>query len=326
MPIHSIELKNFQSHADTTLALAPGLNIVRGPTNCGKTAVVRAIRWCLYGDGNWQSLCRNGTSHVAVTITFADGITVCRERDTKTNRYTLTRPEAEPVIFDSIGKDVPDEIQLATGFRKVELDGKPESVNLLLQHDPLFLLADAPSAVQRKLGILTQAERLEAAGRTCHTESLRARHQIEELDKQLLVTRAQLTALNWLSFADNTMGSIDAVLQLINHTTRQLQAVEQFTNWYTDWSRRKQQIMAVGQRLLVLDLDDTTQRLEGVRITAQRLEAMGTALQWYLGWQQRRTRLHHALQSAEAEVQALDQELAAVDACPLCGRPFEALQ
>jgi len=46
--IQQLSIANFQSHKDTTLAFDPGLNVIVGPTDCGKTAVIRALRWLIW--------------------------------------------------------------------------------------------------------------------------------------------------------------------------------------------------------------------------------------------------------------------------------------
>ena len=38
--IKSIQLKNFQSHRDTTLRLSPGVNVIVGDPQNGKTAIL----------------------------------------------------------------------------------------------------------------------------------------------------------------------------------------------------------------------------------------------------------------------------------------------
>ena len=42
--ITRIELTNFMSHAHTVIEPAPGLTVLVGPNNCGKSAVVAALQ------------------------------------------------------------------------------------------------------------------------------------------------------------------------------------------------------------------------------------------------------------------------------------------
>ena len=45
--IKSVEFQNFQSHKKTILEFVPGVNIIVGLSDAGKSAVMRAIKWCL---------------------------------------------------------------------------------------------------------------------------------------------------------------------------------------------------------------------------------------------------------------------------------------
>ena len=48
--IKKIIIDNFQSHEHTEIEFGPGLNVIVGPSDYGKSAVVRALRWVLYNE------------------------------------------------------------------------------------------------------------------------------------------------------------------------------------------------------------------------------------------------------------------------------------
>ena len=45
-----LHLINFQSHLNTVIELHPGLNILVGESDQGKTAIIRALRWLFYNE------------------------------------------------------------------------------------------------------------------------------------------------------------------------------------------------------------------------------------------------------------------------------------
>lgn len=49
MQIHRLKLVNFRQHADTEIALGPGITGVIGPNGSGKTTLLEAIAWAFYG-------------------------------------------------------------------------------------------------------------------------------------------------------------------------------------------------------------------------------------------------------------------------------------
>ena len=57
--IKSIHVVGFQSHADSTIEFDPGVNVLIGQSDSGKTAVVRALDWAL--NNRPHRVCRTGS-------------------------------------------------------------------------------------------------------------------------------------------------------------------------------------------------------------------------------------------------------------------------
>ena len=43
--IQSLHIKNLQSHKDSHLDFCEGVNVIVGPSDSGKSAILRALRW-----------------------------------------------------------------------------------------------------------------------------------------------------------------------------------------------------------------------------------------------------------------------------------------
>src|SRR5205085_9883685 len=48
--ITELEIKGYQSHEDTKIAFTGGLNAIVGPSDSGKSAILRALRFVLYNE------------------------------------------------------------------------------------------------------------------------------------------------------------------------------------------------------------------------------------------------------------------------------------
>lgn len=55
-------IENFQSHEQTEVFFTEGLNVFVGPSDSGKSAILRALRWVLYNEPKGTDFIRAGKS------------------------------------------------------------------------------------------------------------------------------------------------------------------------------------------------------------------------------------------------------------------------
>ena len=140
--LRELELKNFQKHSSLKLELTPGLNIVAGPTDSGKSSIFRAIRWLLTNRPRGIDAYRTYRSQgpISVSMVFEDG-EVKRIKGAKENDYILKIGD-EVTTFSTVKTDVPLEVK---EFLKI-----PDFV-LQGQHDQYYLLQSSPGEVVREI-------------------------------------------------------------------------------------------------------------------------------------------------------------------------------
>ena len=136
--IQSIKLTNFQSHKGSFLEFHPGLNIIVGTTDSGKSAILRALRYVVtnkpLGDdfrSNW-----GGETSVIVGI---PGSHISRIKGNSENAYIMwSEGRNDPLELRAFGVDVPAEIKAALNM---------EDVNLQAQMDSPFLISKTSGEV-----------------------------------------------------------------------------------------------------------------------------------------------------------------------------------
>ena len=129
--IKSLEIQNFQSHEKSNLEFDPGVNIIIGPSDSGKTAIIRALRWLKDNRPSGSSMRSNWGGKTSVEI-FTDDTHIVRSKD-KEEEYILGDTH-----FKAFKTDVPEEIQQALNM---------SDINLQRQLDQPFLLSETPGAV-----------------------------------------------------------------------------------------------------------------------------------------------------------------------------------
>jgi exonuclease SbcC len=181
--IKFIETQNFQSHANSKIELAPAgqLTVIVGPSDSGKSAILRAMRWLLSNSPQGTDFIRAKCTFARETIHYESGHTVIRERTASKNQYKIIAPEAtEPLILEGFGNNVPFEVQEITGVRRVTIGDLKLNLNVAEQLDGPFLGNSMSAGARAKvIGKLSGNEEIDFANKELGTDLYR-RNQDEK--------------------------------------------------------------------------------------------------------------------------------------------------
>lgn len=232
--IKRIELQNFQSHVKTIIEPAgPGfLTVVTGPSDSGKTAIIRALKWLLYNQPQGAEFTRTGASMVRVAVDYAGGITVARERTKATNRYKIVRPgtgENGPEVFEGFGSSVPLEVQEVTGIRPIKIADQELLLNLSEQLDPPFLGQKSTTAPGRAkiLGKLAGTEEIDVAGAGVGKDLYRRGQDDKRLSAEIEELEKQIEEFGWIEELAERIAELERLLDGIKERQARLATLEQ---------------------------------------------------------------------------------------------------
>ena len=179
--LRKLTVENFQSHEHSEVVFGPGLNVIVGPSDYGKSALVRALRWLFYNEPRganfisaWAHICR-------VTVEMDDGTKISRLRSKKDNQYILQRPgESEQVYTDL--REISLEIIRALDVRKVQVDEHNSvELNFGAQLDGPFLLTENGAVRAKVIGQLGGVHILDWAQKSTATDLRRLREEEGQL-------------------------------------------------------------------------------------------------------------------------------------------------
>lgn len=208
--LKALDLQDFQSHHDTRLEFCPGVNAIVGSSDCGKSAILRALRWVIENRGSAEAFKSYWGDSVAVTLED-DTCTVIRSRDKKENQYSLNGE-----TFKAFGTQVPEPIGKALGF---------QDVNLQAQMDAPFLLSATPGEVARYLNAVMGLDKIDdslaAIAGTARELNRRARDKSEEQAG----LEQQVKALAWVDDCLQRMAKLKATAVRQEETETQLQNI-----------------------------------------------------------------------------------------------------
>ena len=143
--IKQLILQNFQSHKDTELNFSDGVNIIVGPSDSGKSAILRAIKLLVWNrpSGNEMRSTWGGKTNIEI---FTDDAHVVRIKD-KEEIYILGDQH-----FKAFRTDVPKEIQDALNLSEI---------NLQQQLDSPFLLSLSPGQVAQHFNSIAKLDQID---------------------------------------------------------------------------------------------------------------------------------------------------------------------
>jgi hypothetical protein len=192
--IKRITIENYMAHKHTTLELGPGVTVLTGPNNTGKSAVVEAIRSVAQNPAP-QHVIRHGAARALVRVELDSGEIIEWVRSKGNTVYHLYRPgpddrggDLADEVYAKFGRTPPDDIRNLLRLDLVDTESGAVDIHIGNQRYPIFLLDQSGSQAASFFAASTEAEyllRMQQAlkSRTDHSKSRR---------KELLVERTQL--------------------------------------------------------------------------------------------------------------------------------------
>jgi exonuclease SbcC len=149
--IQELSIQNFQSHKNTRLLFDPGVNVIVGTTDSGKTAILRGLRLAINNKPSGQAYCsrwmgKGDTSKVVVT-TMEGNVITRQEKPEKL--YKLNETE-----FKAFGTEVPEEIKNVLNLGEV---------NDQAQMNMPFLISNSAGEVASHFNKVARLDKIDTA-------------------------------------------------------------------------------------------------------------------------------------------------------------------
>lgn len=148
--IERVEISGWQSLRSLELPLGR-LSVIVGPSSCGKSALVRALR-AVASNVRGASQITRGCKRTAITVRTGEHV-ITLERSAASGQYRLVEVSTgQERCFTKLGGTVPEHITQALGISP--LTGG-SSVNFAGQFDAPWLLGESGAVAARVIGSLT---------------------------------------------------------------------------------------------------------------------------------------------------------------------------
>lgn len=202
--IESLSISNFLSHKETTIEFSEGVNIIIGPTDSGKSALIKALKWLItnrpLGDGMRSSW--GGDTSVSIQITTIDAeqfvddaVNITRIKDKISNSYIVGGSR-----FNAIKGDIPAEVSQYLNLSEI---------NLQTQFDSHFLLGKSSGEVAQYFNKVAHLDRIDTALQNIQRWTKEVQKKIEYNTEALNGAKMRLNAYGCLGSIESTLISLE---------------------------------------------------------------------------------------------------------------------
>ncbi len=190
--IERIQIEGFQRHDRLRVVFDPRVTCVTGPSDAGKSSLLRALRWVLLNQPDGESFVREGSDAARCSLWF-DGSRVRRAKG-KANTYWLGAEE-----FKAFGRGVPDPIKDLANVDDVNFSG---------QHEPPFWFTLTPGELAKRINAIVDLSAIDDALADAASRVRKAKAEEEVCEKRLAEADAEVEELAWVG---EMVADLDAV-------------------------------------------------------------------------------------------------------------------
>ena len=208
-------IENFQSHQYTVIDFSEGLNVFAGPSDSGKSAILRAIRWVLFNVPRGLDFIRVGSKECKVTLIFSDGTYITRLRSSTINRYLIYDGVKEQ-IFEGFGTDVPEEVLNIHQLKPIVLDKKEHFLNFSMQLEAPFFISETSFVKAKFIGKICGSYIIDKAIKNTYLESKRLNQQIKQLEYEQQELEEKLKPYSNIDELEKKVKETEEKLEKIN--------------------------------------------------------------------------------------------------------------
>jgi exonuclease SbcC len=243
-------LQGFQSHVASHFKLGPGLNVITGPTDSGKTALIRAIRWLAFEDQTKPNYVNQTVGSIEVTVVMDDGAAVTKRRKGTKTSYEIILPGQPPTIFEKA--EIPEEVTKILGLAAQKFGVLETQLNFSYQLEEPFLISKPASNGAMILGKLAGTEVVDLAIKSVAKETYAHNQEKLQAAKAIEKLKGELAAYADLPDQIETLEAAEYLLGKIELAVARATKLKQLQTAFLDASTKQANAAATVERLAII--------------------------------------------------------------------------
>lgn len=219
--IKSLKIQNVQSHSNTEMEFHPGLNVIVGLTDSGKSAIIRAIRLIKDNRPSGNSLRSNWGGETLVELENEKGIV--RRIKGKSDSYIIQPNNGKKLILKAFGTSVPEEVK-----KLLDLN----DINIQLQLDSHFLLSKSSGEVSSYLNKIANLSKIDVSTNNINSWISKIKSDIANDKENIKKYEKELSQFNHIEKAEIQFEGLEKLDQrketLKNKSTKLISKVNSY--------------------------------------------------------------------------------------------------
>jgi exonuclease SbcC len=198
--IKTLILHNFQSHKNSRVDLHPGVNVIIGQSDSGKTALLRALHWLITNKPSGDSFRSHWGGDTQVSIEV-DDMTIGRLKTSKENSYyDSVGPAGGVVSYKAMAQGVPEEIEKYLNIKEI---------NIQRQMDAPFLLSASSGEVARYLNEIVRLDVIDQALSSIQKKTRSFENSLSAEQEHLKQLQHELAQYDYLKDAEEKVQEVE---------------------------------------------------------------------------------------------------------------------
>jgi len=226
--IREVNIRGYQSHVQTTIKFHPHLNVIVGPSNAGKSVILRALKKVIRDLPAGNNFINKDTDTCEVVVD--NGFFQIKRRivkndkgTTKINEYYINDDQR----FSSFNREIPQEVVTALNMPIVNFGGDLElDLHFAGQHDGNFLLDETASVQSKILGRVSGLNVIDEAIQKVKTETRRVVNSCKNVGLDIEQLNSELQKLPNVDVLNEQVDFFETKLQELEKKYKKLEKLQ----------------------------------------------------------------------------------------------------
>jgi len=289
--ITKVEAFGLWSHYESTFKFSPGLTVITGPNDSGKSSLIRIIRWVFLGEPQGDAFLfkikdesgevSKETDEGKAVIYLDNGVKITKIRRGKKTIYKH-RGFKEP--FETA--TVPEEVKDALGIKYYSFGDFEAALNFAFQLEPPFLISEADSAGAKVLGQLAGTEAVDLAIGKVRKDTYKARQEKLQAEKEVEKCNSKLLEYENLDQLKEQLEICEDLIESIDQAAERADRLQELNKRLDKTSYRLETLNKELDRLAVIptlekdlkDIETANRRYETLLDLYKRLDQSQTEI------------------------------------------------